>query len=184
MSNRQVKKLKYAFRDGYGFANVNADVAGNELARLTKKHGALTPDVVVEDARPEDAALHPVFEWDDFKAAEAHRRQQARTLIRSVQVVRETDTGEVRQPVYVHVPQATSETEGPGYQLTEVVAQRPDMYAAALGELSRRVTSARDAVEQLELAAQEESADPDRMARIGLAAQALSAAQAAVQALH
>ena len=184
MSNRQVKKLKYAFRDGYGFANVNADVAGNELAKLTKKHGALTPDVVVEDARPEDAALHPVFEWDDFKAAEAHRRQQARTLIRSVQVVRETDTGEVRQPVYVHVPQATSETEGPGYQLTEVVAQRPDMYAAALGELSRRVTSARDAVEQLELAAQEDSADPDRMARIGLAAQALSAAQAAVQALH
>lgn len=46
------------------------------------------------------------------------------------------------------------------------------------------MTSARDAVEQLELAAQEDSADPDRMARIGLAAQALSAAQAAVQALH
>lgn len=54
--------------------------------------GVLTPDAVVENARDPESPLHDKFEWDDTKAAHAHRIYQARKLIASVKViVRESD---------------------------------------------------------------------------------------------
>ena len=57
-----------------------------EVIRLANA-GELHPRAVVEDARPPESPLHPHFEWNDAKAAEAHRLDQARALIRSIRVV-------------------------------------------------------------------------------------------------
>lgn len=51
-----------------------------------EKHGELTPQIVVEEARPEYAPLHDRFEWDDVKAGEEYRLIQAAQLIRSVRI--------------------------------------------------------------------------------------------------
>lgn len=56
----------------------------SQLLLIRTEHGAITPAIVVDVARPEDHPLHSRFEWDDSIAAEAHRRQQARLLIASV----------------------------------------------------------------------------------------------------
>ena len=51
-----------------------------------KEKGLLTPELVVDESREENAPLHPVFEWDDKKAAEHYRVMQAGSLIRNVTV--------------------------------------------------------------------------------------------------
>lgn len=73
------------------------------LRRLTRT-GDLSPEHVVEEARSGDSPLHEFFEWDDTKAAHAHRLQQARTLIRSVKIEVTVDARVLRVPRYVHDP--------------------------------------------------------------------------------
>ena len=71
---------------------VKAQVAGEVMQRL-ESEGKLTPANLVEEARPEDSPIHKAFEWDDAKAAEIYRRQQATKMIRAI-VVREADVVE------------------------------------------------------------------------------------------
>ena len=52
----------------------------------SREKGTLTPELVVDASREESAPLHPVFEWDDKKAAESYRIVQAGSLIRNVTV--------------------------------------------------------------------------------------------------
>lgn len=58
----------------------------DELLAIRETNGKLTPQTVVDAARPSDSPLHSKFEWDDSIAGEAFRRSQAADLIRSVRV--------------------------------------------------------------------------------------------------
>ena len=51
---------------------VSAQMAGEYLEELEKKHSALTPEIVLEESREENAVLHKCFEWDDTKATEGY----------------------------------------------------------------------------------------------------------------
>lgn len=63
---------------------VDAQSAGEELARIENVHGELTPEMVVDESRDENAVLHPCFEWNDSVAAELYRREQARRIIGNI----------------------------------------------------------------------------------------------------
>ena len=65
---------------------IDAQKAGKELERIERAHGNVTPEAVVEAARPESNPLHDHFEWDDALAAEAHREDQARRLISAITI--------------------------------------------------------------------------------------------------
>lgn len=76
----------------HGVAGVNAQAAGEELERIrVNNNGRLEPQDVVVAARSEDNPLHPAFEWNDALAAEAYRVDQARYVIRSIEVVIEPE---------------------------------------------------------------------------------------------
>lgn len=82
---------EYRYKSGRGFP-VDAQTVGVTLDRLQRGYGGrLTPRLIVDEARPKGSVLHPIFEWDDARAAEAHRQQQARQLITSVRIVRYAD---------------------------------------------------------------------------------------------
>ena len=68
------------------FHKVDADIAGRVCERL-EEEGNLNAKTLVEVSRPEDAPLHPEFEWDDAAAAERWREQQARCIINHLTVV-------------------------------------------------------------------------------------------------
>lgn len=68
--------------------------------------GRLTPELVVEAARDPASPLHSHFEWDDPKAAAAHRLDQARTLIRSVKIQVTVADFTLKAPRFVHDPGA------------------------------------------------------------------------------
>ena len=48
--------------------NINPQIAGDELARIERKYGSLTPESVVDESRDVNAPLHPCFEWNDAVA--------------------------------------------------------------------------------------------------------------------
>lgn len=56
------------------------------LTSLYIERGQLTPQDVVDNARPTESPLHHRFEWNDALAGEAYRRVQAQQLIRSVKI--------------------------------------------------------------------------------------------------
>ena len=70
---------QYSWKTGY--YPVSAQETGEFLNKVSEKEGGITAARVLELSRREDALLHPCFEWDDTKAAEAHRLYQARKLV-------------------------------------------------------------------------------------------------------
>lgn len=78
-----------------------------ELQRIADQHdGRLKPEWVVDAARPEDSPLHDYFTWDDTLAAEERRKDQARPLIRSVEIRYREETVRLSCPKYVRDPAA------------------------------------------------------------------------------
>lgn len=75
-----VYKQKRAWSAGTR-ANVDPEVAGEQFDRLASE-GRLNADEVVKENTPADAPLHGEFEWDDTKAANEYRKDQARYLMR------------------------------------------------------------------------------------------------------
>lgn len=80
------------------------------IRSLYDAHGELTAEMVVEEARPVDAVLHPFFEWDDSVAAELHRQEQARSMIRRVRFV--VDPGSADQGLVVREFRTVTDMSG------------------------------------------------------------------------
>lgn len=80
---------------------VPAEKAGAELERLEKKHGHISPQIVLDSSRKENAPLHKCFEWNDTTAAEKYRLTQAGQIINNLVVV--LDEYEHHEPVRAFV---------------------------------------------------------------------------------
>ena len=90
-----------------GLYDIPAQTAGEELDRIYEEKGELQARDVVNESRPKTAPLHPLFEWDDPKAAELYREQQARNIIQCVVTVQETKSKEpVTVRAFVHVAES------------------------------------------------------------------------------
>lgn len=123
---------QYQWRDSFlSFYKIDPNVAGAALSDLESSEGQLTAQGVVEAARPTTSPLHPAFEWDDAKAAESYRLVQARSMIKSIEIVVQSsqDTA-TPKTVYFNVPQS-GETEG-GYKSREVLASNVEEWELAL----------------------------------------------------
>ena len=110
----------------------------NELKRIAAQNGGtLKADAVVDVARDPRSVLHKYFEWNNSKAAEAHRIWQARQLI-SVSVEYIGDS-KVATPLFVSL--SIDRHEGNGYRsLVNVLSdedQRAQLLRDALHDLQR-----------------------------------------------
>lgn len=76
---------KYYARKGAPFKQEVVQKYGERLEYLASKNkGKVVPKVVVDDAKQKSSPLHDYFEWDDKKAGEGYRLQQARNLINHI----------------------------------------------------------------------------------------------------
>jgi hypothetical protein len=117
--------MTYVFRSGYR-CNVSAKVAGERIAEIEAANdGHLTPSCVVDDSRPEEAPLHPCFEWDDEVAAEKYRVEEARRLIRNVYIEVENEEG--RETPVLHHVHVTLPDVGPCYVTTARAMSEDDL---------------------------------------------------------
>ena len=94
--------------------------------------GLLRPAAVVEAARDESSPLHGAFCWDDTKAAELYRLDQAQRLIRSFRVKIESDGKECDVPVFVNISsdREGGKSENP-YRMLESIQKDMDLLAVA-----------------------------------------------------
>lgn len=108
----------------------------DELQRVHDRHGELTPELVVDTARPKNSPLHSHFEWDNRTAGEAWRRHQAAELIRSVKIVyREATEDEEAQSIRAY--HAIRGPSGHSYRSADEVATDPFMRQLVLRDMER-----------------------------------------------
>lgn len=108
------------------------------LTGIYQKHGELTEQLIVDEARPKTAPLHHRFEWDNKLAGEAYRRVQAGELIRSVKI--RFDVAGERKSVrgFISSHEAGDAQRG-GYRPTEEVVEDDLALKLLLRELERAI---------------------------------------------
>lgn len=107
----------------------------DQLLGIRAERGMLTPEIVVDEARPDEHPLHSRFEWNDTVAAEKWRREQAADLIRSVKITysdKHDRPAEVRAFVVVR-----GESPNADYQPTEEAMADPFTSKILLAEFQR-----------------------------------------------
>lgn len=91
---------KYEWKIDSFAKDVDPDLAVKELERIENVYGALTPENILEGSKNEEAYLHRLFNWNDQKAANLYRLQQARQILNNIEITIVSD-GEPRQmPLY------------------------------------------------------------------------------------
>lgn len=117
---------------------VDPQAAGERLEELKAMHGGMIEsEHVVEDAAPADSVLHPQFEWDDAKAAHAHRLDQAAYLVRSIVVVRDEALDAGPKEVRLFVSVRPDETGRQCYVGVDDAMARPDWRKQVLADAIR-----------------------------------------------
>lgn len=111
------------------------------LETIAAEHGGnLTPEMVVEFARPKDSPLHKHFEWNNQKAAAEFRLAQAGMLIRRVKVTYEPTEGrEIRVRAFHNVRPSKDDSsrERGSYVTLESALSIPDYKAQIIAAAKR-----------------------------------------------
>lgn len=122
-------KTKFVTLNGRAIKTVK--VIASELRRIQEQQSVITPEAVVQAAKPASSPLHRYFEWDNHKAADNYRRWQARELILSVHIVDadEPDSQPVRAFVNISPEQGDDFIAGKGYVFTPTIATKANYQA-------------------------------------------------------
>lgn len=133
---------KYQATAGYRLDDKQAQTYGEHLEKLTVKNdNQLEPAIVVKDAKRKRSPLHDYFEWDDSKAAHAHRLERARHLIRSVEVVIKREGKEYQTRAFHSVIiKRNSHTER-AYAEVERVMSEPELREQVIGKALQELES-------------------------------------------
>lgn len=94
---------------------VDAETAGSYMESLNNKHGAVTPELLLDSSRSEDSVMHQCFEWDDTKAAEKYRVKQALGIISNLTCVKVTgnkDKNPIKTRAFVNVSSSSMRKKG------------------------------------------------------------------------
>lgn len=139
--------IKYAYVAGWQ-PQLDPQVAGTALAAIAEKEGVIKPETVVEQSRPKKAALHSYFEWDDGKAGEMYRTDQASKLIRCVRVVTEEsqEAESVLHRPFIHIN--STPTQEAGYYPSAFVMSHADMRNQAISDAISHLSRARERLKE------------------------------------
>ncbi len=109
---------------------IPAQLVGEAIEDISKKHDGVTPQLLVDESREETAPMHPLFEWDNTIAAENYRIVQGREVLRSIVVVRisedPTESGETIR-AFVNVAPLKDTTERKWVPIQEAIDD-PHLY--------------------------------------------------------
>lgn len=78
-------KNEYNWSSGFG-ASMDIKKVISELNDIQSREGEVTPEAIVKEARKTHSELHNYFEWNNTKAADKYRLQQAAELIQRIEV--------------------------------------------------------------------------------------------------
>jgi hypothetical protein len=128
----------YQWRQGF-YPKADPNKVGREVQRLSVENdGEVAPAVLVSFAQQNPKSeSNRLFQWDDEKAAEEYRLEQARLAMRSLIIVNLTVGGNKQEPIRAFVN--VSSDGGRAYAPIAVVMRDPEkreeVLARALTEL-------------------------------------------------
>lgn len=106
------------------WGGADAEKCYSEIETLQNR----TPQNVLDLARNENSELHKCFEWDDSKAAESYRLQQARNVIQHLVIKSDEPTPEKSVAIRVYQISSVKNT----YQPREFFIKHVDEYQKLL----------------------------------------------------
>ncbi len=130
--------IRYSFREDEPLRikaakDADAQKIGEALDAIAKSaDGEIIPKAVVDAARSPKHPLHAHFEWNDALAAEAHRLDQARHIIRIIRVV-DAEATDGTSRAFLSV----TEKAGTSYRRLADVKMSVDMQNAVLKAAER-----------------------------------------------
>lgn len=140
----------YTFRSG-SHVKGNPQIVGEALELLQADNaGRLTARIVVEAARPAESPLHGSFEWDDLRAAELYREEQARQVISSVRVITQSGTQQKVERAYVNVVENVGGDEQRGYVPMARVLSDGELYRQVCEQAAKDLKSWEDRYSEFE----------------------------------
>ena len=118
---------------------VSAQEAGDHIEKLDRIHGEVTPQILLDDSRPEDALLHPCYEWDDEKAAEKYRLHQSKMIIGNLVCVSVNDDDQtLPEPVRAFIS-VNDRNEKAKYRPTVIALSDAEMKKKAFENAEREL---------------------------------------------
>lgn len=118
-------KMMFRVTPGSRIRKNDAKVLGETFERIKASGKPLTAETVLDEATNPRSPLHRFFEWDDKHAAHMFRLEQARRLVRSIEVVLEDAKGkQVPMRAYYSVKDADGQR---AYEPMEFVFETPDL---------------------------------------------------------
>lgn len=130
----------------------DAEKTASIFRKLESQHGALTPEIVLDEARKKTSPLHDAFEWDDTEAANRWRLEQARHLIIQLRIVKVAEPGSGAERVlavraYSHV---SDDQMGSVYSDTMTCLAIPEKRAQLIENARDKLKAAKAACSDLE----------------------------------
>jgi hypothetical protein len=125
----QGPEYQYKAATGAAFNDLQARAYATYLEeKLGLDNAVGQPQDIVEVSRPLTAPTHERFTWDDTKAAEKYRLEEARQLINHIVVVRQDTSGnEITTKAFHSVVVRTEEGQKRGYVSEKLVWRSPDL---------------------------------------------------------
>lgn len=120
-----------------GFAALHKADAQLVAAEIASIGDSATPAQIVDKARDPSSELHKCFEWNDAVAAEKHRLDQARQVVRHL-VIRETVREDKPQIRFFFKPES-----GSGYRPAQIIVRNQDSYQNLLASALRDLEALR-----------------------------------------
>ena len=134
-------KSENIYKISEGSRNVpkgKAQEIGEYLEGLAaKRKGQITPIDVVNAARKEDSLLHGYFEWDDSSAGDQYRLDQARYLLRVVEVEVTYKDNVQTERMFLNVKTNGSRA----YVSTQIVAENIDYKSQVVEQALKELVS-------------------------------------------
>lgn len=158
-------KAGFLSADKSKFADDEAEIVGAYLIELQRIGVQITAENIEQDARNPRSPLHPYFEWDDARAAYQHRLEQARLLIRSIEITVVRPSGKEDRIRAFHAVKDESNGRRKIYVPTKTVFSN-DIYAEQIIERARwELKTWMDRYEQYDSLADEVKAVKDILSR-------------------
>lgn len=142
-------KTGYQWKNDKCCYKATADEAAGAFEEIRQNSGKLTPELVVDYARPKESVLHNDFEWRDGVAAEKYRQGQARQMIGAIRITSEDTQEPVRAYVNVTVV-APDELPVRSYMPMKEVLEHPDLYSQMMEDAFRDAQSFKQKYNTLE----------------------------------
>ena len=103
-----------------------------EIMEICDDFESATPQAVLEKARDESAELHKCFTWDDTKAAEKWRIQEAKLITANLVVNYKKEDSQNEKPEIIRAFFRTDSSIHAGYKRTIEIIKDEDEYAGLL----------------------------------------------------